>query len=192
MKFNCKRESPKTKYYLECHEFDIDFFSSEVSHQLDSTFCSIKENIDCEELYEVSRFHKVFLNLLNTQVLFSLQKTHICVFPDCFNFSDFLAISYCFLEIKTKLIKSCTKFQAKQIKFLPSKCAAQQTIRAKLFGFFQIFYKTMCALRVKKKKLRGNNSPFMTKTKVNPKLVSDNEHFWRTIIPYFSDKRQFF
>ena len=148
MKFICTRESPKRKYYLEYHEFDIDFFSSELSHQLDSTFCSIKENIDCEELNEFSRFHKVFLNLLNTQVLFNLQKTHICVFPDCFNFSDFLAISYCFLEIKTKLIKSCTKFRAKEVKFLPSKCAAQQTIIAKLFAFFQIFYKTMCALRV--------------------------------------------
>ena len=28
-------------------------------------------------------------------------------------------------------------------------------------------------------------------SKVNPKLVSDNKNFWRTIKPYFSDKENF-
>ena len=35
-------ESPKTKYYRDYRKFDIDYFSSELSRQLDSTFCSIK------------------------------------------------------------------------------------------------------------------------------------------------------
>ena len=67
MKLHFTRESPKTKYYRDYHKFDIDYFSTELSHQLDSTFCSFKENEDCEELNEFSRFHRVFLNLLNIQ-----------------------------------------------------------------------------------------------------------------------------
>ena len=41
--------------------------SSELSHQLDSVFYSIKENVDYEELKEFSRLHRVFPNLLNIQ-----------------------------------------------------------------------------------------------------------------------------
>ena len=59
------RESSKTKYYRDYRKFDTDYFSSELSRQLDSTFCSIKENEDCEELFQFSRFHIVFLNMLN-------------------------------------------------------------------------------------------------------------------------------
>ena len=67
MKLHFTRKSPKTKYYRDYHKFDIDHCSSELSHQLDSTFCSFKENKDCEELNEFSRFYIVFLNLLNIQ-----------------------------------------------------------------------------------------------------------------------------
>ena len=45
----------------------MDYFSSELSRQLDLTFRSIKENEDCEELFEFSRFDRVLLNLLNIQ-----------------------------------------------------------------------------------------------------------------------------
>ena len=31
-------------------KFDIDYFSSELSRQLDSTFCSVSEIEDCEKL----------------------------------------------------------------------------------------------------------------------------------------------
>ena len=64
MKLHFTRESPKTKYYRDYRKFDIDYFSSELSRQLDSVFCSIKENVDCEEFNEFSRFHEVLLNLL--------------------------------------------------------------------------------------------------------------------------------
>ena len=46
------RESPKTKYYRNYRKFDIGYFSSEISRQLDSTFSSFKDNEDCEELNE--------------------------------------------------------------------------------------------------------------------------------------------
>ena len=65
MKLHLARESPKTKYYRDYRKFDIDYFGSELSHQLDSTFSSFKENEECKELNEFSRFHRVFLNLLN-------------------------------------------------------------------------------------------------------------------------------
>ena len=68
MKLHFSRESPKTKYHRDDRKFDIDYFSSELSHQLDSVFCSIKENVEYEELNDFSRFHKAFLNLLNIQV----------------------------------------------------------------------------------------------------------------------------
>ena len=58
------RESPKTSYYRDYRKFDIDCVSSELSRELDSNFCSVK-NEDCEELYEFSRFHRALLNLLN-------------------------------------------------------------------------------------------------------------------------------
>ena len=45
----------------------MDYFSSELSRQLDLTFRSIKENEDLEELFEFSRFDRVLLNLLNIQ-----------------------------------------------------------------------------------------------------------------------------
>ena len=61
------RESPKTKYYRDYRKFDIDYFSSELSRQLNSVFCSIKKNVDYEELNEFSRLHRVFLNLFNIQ-----------------------------------------------------------------------------------------------------------------------------
>ena len=48
-------------------KFDIYYFSSELSRQLNSTFSFIKENENCEELYEFSQFHRVFLNLYNIQ-----------------------------------------------------------------------------------------------------------------------------
>ena len=67
MKLHFTRESPKTKYYREYRKFDIDYFSSELSRQLDSTFSSFKENEDCDEFNEFNRFHRVFLSLLNIQ-----------------------------------------------------------------------------------------------------------------------------
>ena len=50
MKLYFTRESPKTKYYQDYHKFDIDYFSSELCRQLDSTFCSFKENECCDKL----------------------------------------------------------------------------------------------------------------------------------------------
>ena len=50
MKLHFKRESPKTKYYRDYRKFDINYFSFEVSHQLDSIFSSFKEKEDCKEL----------------------------------------------------------------------------------------------------------------------------------------------
>ena len=42
MKLHFTRENPKTKYYQDYRKFDIDYFSSELSRQLNSAFCSIK------------------------------------------------------------------------------------------------------------------------------------------------------
>ena len=67
MKLHFTRERPKTKYYRDYRKFKINYLSSELSHQLDSTFSSFKENVDCEELNDLSRFYRVFLNLLNIQ-----------------------------------------------------------------------------------------------------------------------------
>ena len=61
MKLHFTRESPQTKY-RDYRKFDIDY-----SLQLDLTFCSIKENEDCEELFEFSQFYRVFLNLFSIQ-----------------------------------------------------------------------------------------------------------------------------
>ena len=69
MKLHFTRESPKTKYYRDYRKFDIDYFSSELSRQLNSVFCSIKENVDCEELNDISRFGRVFLSLLSRHLL---------------------------------------------------------------------------------------------------------------------------
>ena len=65
MKHHFRRASPKPSYYRDYRKFGIDYVWSELSRQLDSTFCSVKENEDCEELFEFSRFHRVLLNLLN-------------------------------------------------------------------------------------------------------------------------------
>ena len=62
------KESPKTKYHGGYRKFDIDYFSSELSRQLDSTLCFIKKNEAFKEFNEFSWFHIVFLNLLNIQV----------------------------------------------------------------------------------------------------------------------------
>ena len=67
MKLYFTKESYKTKYYQDYRKFDTDYFSSELSRQLDSVICSIKQNVNYEELNEFSRFHRVFLNLLNIQ-----------------------------------------------------------------------------------------------------------------------------
>ena len=64
IKLHFTRKSSKTKYYRDGHKCDIDYFSSELSCQFYSTFCSIKEN---EELNQFNRFHRTFLNLLNIQ-----------------------------------------------------------------------------------------------------------------------------
>ena len=48
IKLHFAKESPKTTYYRDY--LDINYFSSELSRQLDSTFSSFKENEDCEEL----------------------------------------------------------------------------------------------------------------------------------------------
>ena len=69
MKLHFTRKSPKTKHYLDYRKFDIDYFSSELSHQLDSTFSSFKGNAHHGEFNEFSRFHRVFQNLLNIQAL---------------------------------------------------------------------------------------------------------------------------
>ena len=54
MKLQFTWESPKTKHYQDYHKFDFNYFSSELSRQLDSTFYSIKENEDCKKLNEFS------------------------------------------------------------------------------------------------------------------------------------------
>ena len=53
MKLHFTRESPKTKYHRDYRNF-TKYFSSKLSRQLDSTFCSLKGNEDCEELKSVS------------------------------------------------------------------------------------------------------------------------------------------
>ena len=45
IKLHFARESLKTKYYQDYHKFDIDYFSSELSRQLDSGFCSIEKRM---------------------------------------------------------------------------------------------------------------------------------------------------
>ena len=65
MKLHFTKESPKTNYYQDYRKSDIDYFSSERSRRLNSIFYSIKENVDYEELNYFSRFHRIFLNLLN-------------------------------------------------------------------------------------------------------------------------------
>ena len=80
-----------------------------------------------------------------------LQKMHICVFTDYFSFSQFFGRFLLLLEIKTKIIKFCTKFQVKQGKFLLFKCTSLLLHRkpAKLPAVFQNLQKTVSALRIK-------------------------------------------
>ena len=58
MKLHLSRKSPKTKYY---RKFDIVYFSL------------VKENEDCEKLFEFSQFHRVFQYLLNILVLHKIK-----------------------------------------------------------------------------------------------------------------------
>ena len=67
LKLHFIRERSKTKYYRGNRKFDTDYFSFELSCELDSIFCPIKKFEDCEESNKFSRFHRVFLNLLNIQ-----------------------------------------------------------------------------------------------------------------------------
>ena len=157
MKLHFTRKRPKAKY----RKFDIDYFNSILSHQLDSTFCSFKENKDCEELNEFSRFHRVFLNLLNIQP-----------------------------PLKKNLRGNNSAFMTKTLR------KEAIMIRSRLKNRFNkirsdrnwSLYKTQrnfCA-----KLLRKTKEDYFAK--LNPKLVSDNKSFWRTIKPYFSDKGNFF
>ena len=58
MKHRFIRESPlKTSYYRDYRKFDIDYVSSELSGQLDSTFCFVKDNEECEELHEMLKYN---------------------------------------------------------------------------------------------------------------------------------------
>ena len=67
-----------------------------------------------------------------------LQKMHFCVFPGNLVL-PFLCHQLLLLEVKAQLIKFCTKFQIKQVKFLQSqkKAAVQQNSATKLTAFFQ-------------------------------------------------------
>ena len=67
MNLHFSREIFETRYYRDYSKSNIDYFSSELFCQLNSTFCSVKKNEGCEELHEFSRFHRVFLNLPNIQ-----------------------------------------------------------------------------------------------------------------------------
>ena len=49
MKLDFTKENPKTKCCNEYLKFDIHYFNSKLSFQLDSTFCTIKQNEDFEE-----------------------------------------------------------------------------------------------------------------------------------------------
>ena len=60
MKLHFTRKSPKTKYWWDYSKFDVDYFSSELFHQLDSNFCSLKENKDCGDLINSVGFIEFF------------------------------------------------------------------------------------------------------------------------------------
>ena len=49
MNLHFTRGSPKAKYYWDYRKFNIDYFSSELSRQLESTFSAFQENEECEE-----------------------------------------------------------------------------------------------------------------------------------------------
>ena len=84
-------------------------------------------------------------------------KMHICLFPDYLTiltiFNQFLFFGHflLLLEIKNKLTKFSTKFQLKQAKFLPFKCASllvlSKLVQQNSLYFFKIF-KTVRLLRV--------------------------------------------
>ena len=149
--FPCNRDYRK---------FDIDYFSSELSRQLNSVFCSIKENVDYEELNDFSRFHTVFLNLLNNQA-----------------------------PLKKKILRGNNS------PFMTKTLRKAIMIRSRLKNRFHktrpdenwLLYKTQRNLCTKL--LRKTKKDYFSK--LNPKLVSGNKNFWRTIKPYFSDKGNF-
>lgn len=66
-----------------------------------------------------AKLYKKIIKQKDSILTVSLQKTHICFFPDYFGFSHFET---------TKLIKSSTKFQLKQANFLMSKCSKSRSI----------------------------------------------------------------
>ena len=130
--------------------------SSELSHQLDPVFYSIKENVDYEELKEFSWFHRVFPNLLNIQA-----------------------------PLKKKLLRgNNSPFKTKTLK-------KTIMIRSKLKNRFHktrsdenwLLYKTQRNLCTNL--LRKTKKDYFSK--VNPKLLSGNKNFWRIIKPYFSE-----
>ena len=90
MKHHFTRESPlKTSYYRDFRKFDIDYVSSELSRQLHSTFCSVKENESCKELYELLKYNFIAVLLLLLLFVF------LCVFVlnDLLPYSDCEAFS---------------------------------------------------------------------------------------------------
>ena len=153
MKLHFTRESPKTKYYRDYRKFDIDYFSSELSRQLNSVFCSIKENVDYEELNDFSRFHRVFLNLLNIQA-----------------------------PLKKKTLRG------KNSPFMTKTLRKAILIRSRLKNRFHktrsdenwLLYKTQRNLCTKL--LRKTKKYYFSK--LNSKLVLGSKNFWRTIKPY--------
>ena len=152
MKLHFTRESSKSKYYR-----NIDYFSSELSPQLDSTFCSFKGNEDCEELNEFNRFHRVFLNLLNIQA--PLKKKILRG-----NNSPFM----------TRTLRKATMTRSRlKNRFHKTRSDENWSL-----------YKTQRNFCMKS--LRKTNKDYFSK--VNPKLVSDN----KSLIAVFLGQRKLF
>ena len=160
MKLHFTKQSPKTKYYQDYLKFDIDYSTSELSRQLNSVFCSIKENVASEELNYFSRFQRVFLNLLNIQA--PLQKNILRG-----NNSPFM----------TKTLRKLIMIRSR-LKNRFHKARSDKN---------WLLYKTQ--RNVSTKFLRKTKKDYFSK--VNPKLVSGNKNFWRTIKLYFSYKEKF-
>ena len=90
IKHHFTRESPlKTSYYRDFRKLDIDYVSSELFRQLHSTFCSVKENEGCKELYELLKYNFIAVLLLLLLFVF------LCVFVlnDLLPYSDCEAFS---------------------------------------------------------------------------------------------------
>ena len=152
MKLHFARESSKIKYYRDYRKFDIDYFSSELSRQLDSTFSSFKENEDCEELNEFSRFHRVFLNLLNIQA--PLKKKILRG-----NNRPFM----------TKTLRKAIMIRSRL------KSHVNKTRSYEKWSLYKT-EKNFCAKLLKKTKKDYFSN-------VNPRFVSDNKHLSQTIKP---------